>query len=36
MRILGIDPGTRIVGYGLVEPQGSGLSRSVSAPSARR
>jgi len=22
MRVLGIDPGTRIVGYGLVEPQG--------------
>ena len=23
MRVLGIDPGTRVVGYGLVEPQGS-------------
>ena len=22
MRVLGIDPGTRIVGYGVVEPQG--------------
>ena len=22
MRVLGIDPGTRVVGYGVVEPQG--------------
>ena len=25
MRVLGIDPGTRIVGYGIVEPQGNRL-----------
>jgi crossover junction endodeoxyribonuclease RuvC len=25
MRIIGIDPGTRVIGYGVVETSGSGL-----------
>ena len=44
MRVLGIDPGTRIVGYGLVEPQGcriiavgfGAIRAPVSAPYAER